>query len=79
VVASTPLVPGYVGEKEVEGIARFVASLDPATPYAFLAFHPVFAMSDLSRTTRHQAARCVVAARAAGLRNVRLGNVHLLA
>jgi pyruvate formate lyase activating enzyme len=79
VVASTLLVPGYVDEEEVGAIARFLASLDPAIPYALLAFHPLFYLYDLPPTSRRLAQRCLQAAHGAGLANVRIGNVHLLA
>jgi len=78
VVASTLLVPGYVGKEEVAGIAAFIASLDPDIPYALLAFHPDFLMTDLPTTPRRQAMECLEAAKAAGLTRVRLGNIHLL-
>jgi pyruvate formate lyase activating enzyme len=78
-VASTLLVPGYVGVDQVRAIARFIAELDPSIPYALLAFHPAFAMADLSVTSRTQATECLYAAQTAGLKRVRLGNVHLLA
>lgn len=78
VVASTLLVPGYVDAREVQKIARFVASVHPEIPYALLAFAPNFYMSDLSCTTAHQAREAEAAARAAGLVNVRIGNQHLL-
>lgn len=78
VVASTLLVPGYVDAGEVHRIARFVAEQDPETPYALLAFAPHFRMRDLPRTSFAHAEEAVAAARDAGLRNVRLGNRHLL-
>jgi len=77
-VASTLLVPGYIDEKEVAGIARLLASLDPQIPYSLLAFHPCFEMEDLPFTDRDTAQACLEAAQAEGLRNVRLGNRHLL-
>ncbi len=78
-IASTLLVPGYVDEREVKNIARFIASVDPHIPYSLLAFYPHFFMSDLPRTPRKVAERCVSVAREEGLRNVRVGNIHLLA
>ena len=72
------LVPGYVGKEEVAGIAGFISSLDSDIPYALLAFHPDFLMTDLPVTSRRQAMECLEAARAAGLSRVRLGNIHLL-
>ena len=77
-VASTLLAPGYVEEREVAGIAGFIASLNDEIPYSLLAFHPDFYLHDLPVTPRGQAERCEAAARAAGLRNVHVGNVHLL-
>ena len=77
-VASTLIVPGYIDADEVRHLARFIARLDPSIPYALLAFHPRFAMSDLPTTSREQAERCLDAAREAGLNRVRLGNLHLL-
>jgi len=77
-IASTLLVPGYVEEEEVAGIARFIADLDPGIPYSLLAFYPYFYLNDLPTTSRAHALRCKAAAEAAGLRHVRIGNVHLL-
>jgi pyruvate formate lyase activating enzyme len=78
VIASTLLVPGYVDPEEVGRIARFVADLNPDVPYALLGFAPHFFMTDLPRTSVRHAEEAVAAARAAGLRNVRIGNRHLL-
>ena len=77
-VASTLLVPGYVDAREVEGIARFIASLDRSIPYSLLGFHPDFLMPDLPRTSRRHAEECRQAALAAGLERVHIGNVHVL-
>jgi hypothetical protein len=59
-------------------LARILARLDPGIPYALLAFHPSFEMTDPGSTTRQQAPRCLEAAQAAGLTRVRIGNRHLL-
>ena len=77
-VASTLLVPGYVDPYEVRGIARFIASLDPSIPYTLLAFHPDFLMDDLPPTPRSYALECLQVAREEGLKEVHLGNLHLL-
>ena len=77
-IASTLLIPGYVDEQEVSGIAKFIASLDPNIPYALLAFHPDFLMADMPTTSLQHAERCLKAAKESGLRRVRLGNIHLL-
>ncbi len=77
-IASTLLVPGYVDEQEVSRLAAFIASLAPDIPYALLGFHPNFHIHDLPRTSVRHAEGALAAAHAAGLRNVRIGNRHLL-
>ncbi|MEJ2655823.1 MAG: radical SAM protein [Desulfobacterales bacterium] len=77
-IASTLLVPGYVDEPEVNEIARFIASLNPNIPYSLLAFYPQFYLNDLPTTSESHALRCKKSAEQAGLKNVRIGNVHLL-
>ncbi len=78
VVASTLLVPGYIERDEVFQIAQFVADIDSNIPYALLGFHPHFHFRDMPVTSRRHAEECRQAAQNAGLRNVRIGNVHLL-
>jgi pyruvate formate lyase activating enzyme len=77
-IASTLLVPGYIDAEEVSKIAAFIASLNPDIPYALLAFHPQFVMDDLPPTSRQHSDSCLAAAKAQGLSNVRLGNIHVL-
>jgi pyruvate formate lyase activating enzyme len=78
VVASTLLVPGYVTPDEVGRIARFIAGIDPDTPYSLLAFYPQFLMADQPVTSRQHAEQALAAARDAGLTRVHIGNRHLL-
>lgn len=77
-IASTLLVPGYVDEKEIKGIAHFIASCNPQIPYTLLAFYPHFYMHDLPTTSKTHAQRCLEVAKGEGLKNVRVGNPHLL-
>lgn len=77
-IASTLLVPGYIDEREVSGIAKFIASLNPDIPYSLLAFAPQFFMEDLPTTSRTHAERCLQAAKDAGLKRVHIGNIGLL-
>lgn len=77
-VASVLLVPGYVDVEEVRAIANFLASLNPAIPLSLLAFHPNCLMDDLPCTSWAHMERCTSAAKEAGLRNVHIGNRHLL-
>jgi pyruvate formate lyase activating enzyme len=77
-IASTLLTPGYIDEEEIKNIANFIASLDKNIPYALLGFYPHFYMSDLPLTSQIFAYRCLRVAEDAGLKRVRLGNMHLL-
>jgi pyruvate formate lyase activating enzyme len=77
-IASTLLVPGYVDEEEIRGIAGLIASIDPAIPYSLLAFHPQFYMSDMPVPSRSLALSCLKVAEEEGLKRVRVGNIHLL-
>lgn len=77
-VAATLLVPGYVDEHEVAGIAAFLAEIDPDIPYRLLGFHPDYQLRDLPATSRRHAMRCKSIAEQTGLRRVAVGNVHIL-
>jgi pyruvate formate lyase activating enzyme len=75
--ASTLLIPGYIDEEEVTNLARFIAQTDPRIPYTLLAFYPQYTLTDLPTTSRELAHTCLDAAQQ-HLRNVRIGNPHLL-
>lgn len=77
-VASSLLVPGYIDQKEISQIAKFIAKLNPEIPYSLLGFYPHFLMSDLPLTSKKEALACQKVAFEAGLKNVHLGNIHLL-
>jgi pyruvate formate lyase activating enzyme len=77
-MATTLLVPYYVDEKEVAGIAQFIKSLNrPALEYSLLVFYPRHLMTDLPVTPLQQAQRCYDAARKY-LKKVHVGNLGLL-
>ena len=75
--ASTLLVSGYVDVEEVRKLASFIAEIDPRIPYTLLAFYPQYVMTDLPTTSRNLAHECREAAEKY-LKNVRIGNIHLL-
>lgn len=77
-IASTLLVSGYIDEQEIRNIARFISSISPDIPYSLLGFHANFYMSDMPLTSRALAYKCLNIAREEGLKNVRIGNIHLL-
>lgn len=78
VTASTLLIPGYIERDEVSRIAKFIASLNPDIPYALLGFKPHFYFRDLPPTSRKHAEECKEAALEAGVKRIRVGNLHLL-
>ena len=78
VAASTLLVPYYITADEIYEIANFIASIDENIPYSLLAFYPCYKMYDMPYTSKKQALECYNAAKKAGLKRIRIGNVHLL-
>lgn len=76
--ASTLMIPGYIDEEEIKGIAGFIASVDKEIPYSLLAFYPHFDFRDLPLTKKEDALRFKKVAEEQGLKNVRIGNIHLL-
>lgn len=77
-VVSTLLVPGYIDEEEVRGIACFLSRYDPNIPYVLLAYHPDYVLNDLPLTPRTLANKAVEAAKRCGLKRVFIGNEWLL-
>ncbi len=77
-VVATLLIPGYIDEKELRLLAKFLASLDRRIPWALLGFAPHFYFSDLPRTSRLQASQALAIAKEYGMENCRIGNFHLL-
>jgi len=67
-----------IDKNEIKSIAGFIASIDSEIPYSLLAFYPHFYMSDMPLTTKALAERCLKAGQEDGLKNVRIGNIHLL-
>ncbi|KXB02541.1 hypothetical protein AKJ44_00085 [candidate division MSBL1 archaeon SCGC-AAA261F17] len=76
--ASTLLVPGYVDEEEIRGIASFIADIDPTIPYSLLAFHPLYYMSDMPRLREEEANKFLEICEEEGLERARLGNPWLI-
>jgi len=75
--ATTLLVPHYVDIQEVGAISKFISELDPEIPYSLLIFHPDYYMSDIPITPKKQVSECFKIAKK-NLKNVHLGNIHLL-
>ncbi len=77
-VVSTLVVPHYIDEYEVEGIAGYLAEIDEEIPYVLLAFAPQHLMRDMPTTSQSQMDSVYKAAIDAGLKNVYVGNIWLL-
>ena len=77
-IASSLLVPGYIDENEISKIAEFISKLNPDIPYRLLAFHPSFYFSDLPTTSCELATKSFEIAKEKGLKNISIGNIHLL-
>lgn len=77
-VVSTLLVPGYIDEYEIDQMTKYIASIDPNTPYIFLGFHPDYMLLDLPTTSWNHAEKAVKIARENGLKYVWVENVFLL-
>ncbi len=77
-VVATLLVPGYIDEKELRLMAKFLSGLDKRIPWALLAFAPHFYFADMPTTPRSHANRALAIAREYGILNARIGNIHLL-
>lgn len=77
-VVSTLIVPHYVDELEVGGIATFLAQIDENIPYVLLAFAPQHLMHDLPTTSKEQMKRVFETASSKGLKRVFIENVWLL-
>ncbi|MEM4053622.1 MAG: radical SAM protein [Ignisphaera sp.] len=72
------LVPGYVDEIELSGMAEYIASVDRDIPVVLLAFHPDHLLRDLPPTSIDHAKKAVGIFKEYGVRKVFLGNEWLL-
>lgn len=77
-VVSTLVVPHYVDEVEVAGIAGFLAQIDENIPYVLLAFAPQHLMHDVPTTSKEQMKKVFETAKSKGLKRVFIENVWLL-
>jgi pyruvate-formate lyase-activating enzyme len=72
-------IPGLVESNQLGRIARLLASAGDEIPFTILAFFPEHRMQNFSAPTVDMMLEAYNAARAAGLRNVRLGNLGVFA
>ena len=67
-------IPGLVEHDQIRCIARLLAETDCTIPFTILAFFPEYRMMRFRSPTAEEMVRAYEDAKAAGLRNVRLGN-----
>jgi len=72
-------IPGLVETDQLAAISKLLASVDAAVPFTILAFFPEHKMRDRRAPTLEEMLSAFAAAKEAGLRNVRLGNIGVFA
>jgi pyruvate formate lyase activating enzyme len=70
-------IPGRFEADQIGKIAEELAVVDTEIPFTILAFFPEYKMRDVPAPTLEQMIDAYNAAKDAGLRNIKLGNVHL--
>ena len=70
-------IPGWVETDQIGNIAMELASVDVEIPFTLLAFFPEYKMRDVPSPTLWQMIDAYSAAKDAGLRKIKLGNLHL--
>jgi len=68
-------IPGWVETDQLKKIARLLAETDPDLPFTILAFFPQYKLKDVPPPNLEQMLAAYEAAREAGLKQVRLGNL----
>jgi pyruvate-formate lyase-activating enzyme len=72
-------IPGRVEADDLENIARILADADADIPFTILAFFPEYKMKDHASPTVFEMVDAYRRVKAAGLKNVRLGNIGVFA
>jgi pyruvate formate lyase activating enzyme len=70
-------IPGWVETDQIAHIAKLLASVDADIPFTILAFFPEYKLRDVPSPDLWQMIEAFNAAKDAGLRNIKLGNVNL--
>ena len=68
-------IPGLVQTDDLEKIAGLLAKVDTGIPFTILAFFPEYRMKDYPKPSVRQMVEAYQRAKAAGLKNIRLGNL----
>jgi pyruvate-formate lyase-activating enzyme len=68
-------IPGLVETDDLDNIACLLARIDPHIPFTILAFFPEYRMKNYRSPTVKQMVDAYQKSKAAGLKNIRLGNL----
>jgi len=68
-------IPGWVESDQIERIASLLAEIDREIPFTILAFFPQYKLRRVRPPNLEQMISAYQAAKATGLRNIRLGNI----
>ncbi|MGD9225599.1 MAG: radical SAM protein [Desulfobacterales bacterium] len=72
-------IPGLVEADDLENIARILYGVDSEIPFTILAFFPEYKMKDHASPTVVEMVEAYRRVKAVGLKNIRLGNVGVIA
>jgi len=74
---SSVYIPGWVEADQIGKIAELLAQVDPTIPYAIIAFIPEHKLASVPPPNFQQMIEAYHAAKDAGLKNIRLGNLGM--
>ncbi|MDI6806769.1 MAG: radical SAM protein [Candidatus Aenigmarchaeota archaeon] len=72
---SSLYIPGWVETDQLEKIAKLLVQVDENIPYAIIAFYPQYKLRNVPSPNLEQMLEAYGAAKQAGLKNIRLGNI----
>ncbi|MEM4712884.1 MAG: radical SAM protein [Archaeoglobaceae archaeon] len=72
-------IPGWVESDQIGKIAELLAQVDPNLPFTILAFFPEHKLIDVPSPSFKQMLSAYYAAKDAGLRKIKLGNIGIFA
>lgn len=72
-------IPSLVETDQIEKIAELLAQIDSSIPFTILAFFPEYKLSRVASPKLKQMMEAYYAAKDAGLKNIRLGNIGVFA
>ncbi len=75
----TLYIPGWVEDDQIVKIAELIVEVDPEIPFTILAFFPEYKLKNVRSPTLMEMVRTYFKVKEVGLKNVKLGNIHVFA